>query len=166
MLVVFFITGPWFHYFGIFNCIIMGLFLHILVFSLNRRHSVDNFLIRKEINFVNISYNIIFILFIMLPYFLINDSTIQVFIVGYGITLHSSIYCIALIFNIIKLTTTTNNHKSDTKTSRNPIKTKQQPNVSSTTANKHTQSNIPKISIFQVLQNKTGIYIIFIIFYN
>lgn len=83
--------------------IVPVLFLQFLVFQLNRRHSVDNFLIRKEINFINISINFAFFI-ALIPYILLDVSLIQMWILGISIALCCAIISVAFIIKVLKLT--------------------------------------------------------------
>lgn len=91
--------------------LIFSIFSQILVCQLNRRHSVDNFWIRKEINFVNLVFVGIFLL-CLIPYLFIFDSCTRVLITSFGISLSQGISSIGVIYavNKLKMKSNTNNN--------------------------------------------------------
>ena len=85
-----------------------------MVFQLNRRHAVDNFLIRKEINFITITINLVFIA-AFIPYVLFNVSLIQMWIIGYSIAFCCTIISVAFIIKVLKLKRDANKKKMSSK---------------------------------------------------
>ena len=113
--------GTTFQYCGLIIFLIFSIFSQILVCQLNRRHSVDNFWIRKEINFVNFAFVIILVIF-LISYTFISDSCTRVLIISYAISLSEGIASIGVIYAVSKLkdkNTKSNSNKNNKNKNKN-----------------------------------------------
>ena len=95
-------VGLLFHAFGLFVFVTAAIFLLVLVYQLNKESRVDNFWIRKEINYTTIIINSVLGCF-MIPYFVIQVSLIQMYIIGVGVSLGSVLMSFMLMYGVLKL---------------------------------------------------------------
>ena len=125
-----------FHVFGLLMFVSMAEFYQYFVIRLNKQPSVDNFLIRKELNGFNYTMTIVFIIF-LIPYIIFNDPYLEGLVISYGLTFGSAILAFMSVYMMI-----------------NHIK---HANQDVTDMNKENKQTIHGIKLFDVLQNKTGL---------
>ena len=124
-----------FHMFGLTVFVSIAIFFIFLVYKLNQESSVDNFWIRKEINFITIVTNVVLFSF-LIPYFMIRINIIRMYLIGCGISFGMTVISLGLFYGVWKL------------------KQQQQGNRDDDPNYKHVNY---KINIYQVLENKHGL---------
>eukprot|EP01084_Bolivina_argentea_P265424 449911_1 len=126
--------GELFHITGAIYLAILSTFLNILCINLHRKHNLDNFYMRKEFTWlfglVSLTLTIL-----VIPYFIITDINIRVWIVGDGI----SFCCFVTIPVTAKIILNQTSSKYE-----NELK-------------EYCHDISPQVRIIQLLQNPTGI---------